>query len=297
VGGARKRVGRIGVAVAIFAFFLVLLVLIHAPCAPLDLFCRADNHQGVIGLMALGLALAGGVIAFDALSGDELSQRRVREREEHEARQHRERYEMLVRETLYEAVHNLHHLLKVIAWKPPPDLEEGEYGGAWLGGWPVCDFRYAQRMLDLPFVDDLLRDAPAVVSCLDHTLRNARYIDLHVSFPNRQKVVVRETVFMGEHLLRALVAARWFSIGAPATEAAAVLRGAGLESGLPRPDLDGAASVEVGLRDRVRFVSLGAGADERVLDTTIACFERDGARTPLLHALTEPPDPPGRPRL
>jgi hypothetical protein len=258
-------------------------VIAMGTCARLDVVCRADAHQGVVAGLALVIALVAGLFAYLSLRGERLEQRRVQTR-----------YERLLGEMLYEAVHNLRHLTEVIGWAPPTPPGANEYERCTLAAWPTLDFRYAERLLEIPYVDKLQRDAPAVIGFLDHALRNARFIDRQDPSPAGLTAAAKPAVWMTEHILRVLVCVRYRSGDGLAQRAREVLNAelyAEMNPGPPRP---GIAS-ETELRDVVRLVRLERRRDRRALDTTIALFEPEGPPAQLFRSLRSMPDPPARP--
>jgi hypothetical protein len=167
--------------VADFAVFIVVLGLLPKDssvstksCSGWDLkglICKADAHQGVIASVALLIAIAAGGFAYLSFSGDRYGERRRREAEElaegrrKEAKALEEQhYRALVREMLYEDVHNLRHLSEEVGWKSH-DLSR-EYEGCKLDGWPDLQFRYAEHLLEVPYVSYLERDLPDAVGFL-----------------------------------------------------------------------------------------------------------------------------------
>jgi hypothetical protein len=283
----------VGALMLLVAFVLGALVL--APrrsvvaagsCSRFDVVCLADAHPGVMSFITLLLGLAAGVIAYRTLRVEALAQARVRADDV----QQQHRYVGLLRETLYETVHNLRHLATEIDWEAPADPRANEYSGCKLERLPVLDVRYLQRLLDVPYVERLEGEAPALLGFFDHALRNIRYIERD---PARPQAVAREASWLVEHLLRALVCSRYRAAGPPAEQARKVLGSAKLDSVLDPGEEHG--GVETELRDRVRLVKLAEG-DGRDLPTVIACFAPDGTPTPLMDWLREMPDPPPRAR-
>ncbi len=304
----------------------------------LDLFCRMDAHQGVVTFLTLVIALVAGVMAYLSLHGAGMAAAQAQAHEKQEKHSIETRYKTLVLEMSYECVHNLHHLMDMISWTPPADDDTNEYEGCALADradWPFLDFRYADRLFDVAYVGLLERDAPAVLGFLDHALRNARYIEqsAHSSAP---AAPAKPLVWMSEHLLRVLVCLRYRASVDPSAEDVAgiakrVLVAAKLDDLLnPGPrttrtrleaglaaitdeDAKTPISIDIELRDRVRFVrhkrdvesstrtaSVSCGTpkkrDGREFDTSVACFEPKGGKmTPLLEELKRMPDPPPRP--
>lgn len=207
-------------------------------------------------------------------------------------------YRGILREALYETVHNAYHLAGIVEWAPRGT--DNEYGGCSATDFPALSFRHTERILSAPFCDLLERDAPGVAASWDHAIRNLEYVRFHR--PEDLDVVAPALAFMLEHLLRVLVSVhdRPALLTGSADHASMVARqtvlGAGLDLGrLPeeRPTAD--AHHEV--RDRVRLVLLPGGVGDRVFDTLIACYDATGKPTPLLLSLRAMADPPSRPAL
>lgn len=302
-GQKRDALGRLGVgrltgaALAGFcllcAAMLAILptsdspIAIHS-CARFDIACRADAHPGVLGLVALLLAVAAGLFTLLTYLGDAAEERRQAER-----------YATLTHEVLYETLHNVFHLIEVIRWERPAEPGGNEYSGSSLSALPVFSFRHAERMLDVPFAEMLRAEAAPVAAFLDHAMRNARFIDLNASsFDNRERVA-SQVVWLTEHLLRVLVASRHRSLdgGRVAAAGEATLVAANLDDLLAVPPATDRAK-EIGpareLRDCVRFVRHHAPVDDREIDTTIALVEPDGRSTLLHKRLRAMADPPPR---
>jgi hypothetical protein len=305
-----QRQARLRMAAAVGGFVLLcalLLVILPAtspvslhPCNRFAFACRADAHAGVLGLFGLVLAALAGAFAYLTLRGEASEQRRRERLEAEEKARFDERYDSLAREMLYETLHNLFHLIEAIEWDPPPPgPQSNEYDGCSLSDWPVCNFRYTERILDVPFVEELHAESAPVVAFLDHALRNARFIDLNSSSPDGRERVVKQVVWLAEHLLRVLVSARYRSKGESriAAAAAMALGEAKLDDVLPAPALtDDARKLgpERELRDRVRLVRLHRPTDGRELDTEIALFTPDGTSTALRQRFKAMQDPPPR---
>jgi hypothetical protein len=302
----RRRKVALGVAVAlaVIALSLVIATLLLLPgkaptsCAG-DLFCRADAHQGVIAFATLVIALLAGLLAYFSFSAERVAEARVDELERHEAWQDQQRYRALLGEMLYEAVHNLSHLVGGIS--PPAAIDpNSEYDGWKLDGRPVLSVRYADQLLDLPYAEKLKRDVPDVLGFIDHALRNARFIERPAYTPAEQEALVKSVVWMSEHLLRVLACVRYRSAKHTSVPASAiaesVLKTAGLSSALDPGDRDpDEKRIETELRDRVRFVRLEARRDKREFDTIVACFGLEGNETELFKSLKKMSDPPTRP--
>ena len=274
-------------------------------CGHLDPICLMDAHPGVVAFLTLVIALTAGLIAYLSLYGDAAVTARALDLKHEEADRLKARYNTLVLETLYECVHHLRHLTDAISWRPPVDPATNEYAGCVLTDWPVLNFRYADRLLDVPYVQTLEQDAPAVLGFLDHALRNARYIEQSVN-SSAPAALAERVVWMSEHLLRVLICLRYRSLTDPAAEnsvagiAKRVLVAADLDD-LLDPDMGVTRSqtpiaTEIELRDRVRFVRHAEGRDGRKLDSSVAFFAPEGEATQLLEELKGMDDPPPRPK-
>jgi hypothetical protein len=270
-----------------------------------------DAHQGVIAVVSLLLAIGAGVFALLSFTGE------ARDRKQADARRaaEDERYWRLLDEMLYEAVHNLRHLVENLDWEDP-GAPDKEYDGCRLDGWPDLQFRYGEPLLEVPYVDTLDRDLPAVGGFLDHALRNASRIDRHGDSPGvlflaadeqarvrHQLAVAQHHAWLTEHLLRVLVCARYrVEQMTPDPERAQriqglsgrVLTAAGLgcklDPGTPAREV----SVETELRDCVRLVRHERGVNERDRDTTVALFNPSGGKRELFDSSKKMSDPPKR---
>ncbi len=299
----RRKIARgAAVAVVLIALSSVIAALLLLPgktqtsCGG-DLLCRADAHQGVIAFATLVIALLAGLIAYLSFSVERVAKARVDALAKEERLRDEQRYRALLGEMLYEAVHNLLHLIDGIS--PPAAIDEShEYDGWKLEGRPVLSVRYADQLLDLPYAEKLRRDVPDVLGFIDHALRNARFIDRPGDTPAEQEALVKCVVWMSEHLLRVLACVRYRATKHTTvwTIARSVLDAAGLSSALNPGDRDpDEKRTETELRDRVRFVRIEAKRDKREFDTIVACFGPEGNETELFKSLKKMPDPPRRP--
>jgi hypothetical protein len=327
--GVAKTSRMVVVAIALgvaCAFYVGLVLLprtssVSAPqkvCSRWDPICKADAHQGVIAWLALLIAIAAGWLAYLSFRADRRAQeaeaaataeaeRRRQEANEAEARRRQaaqeaeaEHYRALLGEMLYEDVHNLRHLSEEVEWKPT-DLSH-EYNSCKLRGWPDLQFRYTERLLEVPYVSHLERDLPAAVGFLDHTLRNATWIEAHAHSLDDPGVAAH-FAWLTEYLLRILVYASYYGMNRTKTTAREVIEAARLDPSLMTPRSRGLGSVEEDLRDAVRLVKNdevdqhGDMPDGRKRETDVFWFYPSGDKGELYRSFRKLPDPPDRPSL
>lgn len=299
----RRGITRFGKWLGLFALVLAAaaLLLIALPakssvtmttCGRWGLACRADAHQGVISLLALVIAIGAAIFAYLSLHGDKVARRVAQVQSRAAEKQAEKSYRGLLNLMLYETVHNLRHLAEEVRWV----ASVPEYEGCRLDGWPDLRFRYTERLLEVPHVYRLEAELPAVIGFLDHALRNAQWIDRH-AYSWKDLDVAQHYVWMTEHLLRVLACAGYRAPERISNDARRFLTAVLYEDALDPdpaeadegPEIEGP---EIEIRDRVRFVMLEGGTDERQCDTTVACFTPSGQETSLFEKLKCIPDPP-----
>jgi hypothetical protein len=267
-------------------------------CSQWALICRMDAHQGVIALLALLIAVGAGVFAYLTFRGDQISHRLAKIQAVAREKDEEARYRSLLREMLYETVHNLHHLTRRMRWEKPEDPND-EYDGCRLDGWPDLQFRYTEQLLDVRHAVRLERDLPDVMGFLDHVLRNEKWIESHAE-SWKDLPVAKHYAWTSEHLVRVFVCAR-YRVAQTAQEpqeiqaiAHAVVTNAGLGCKVNPGSAAEGGNVAVELKDRVRLVEHEKGVNGRDCPTTVAFFRPVGTITDLFRCLKGMPDPPIR---
>jgi hypothetical protein len=125
-------------------------VATNVACSVVDWF---NDNTGVVTAAGFMVALVTGLLAYLSFTRG----RRV--------------FHVLLFEALYEALHNLRHLAEAYKEEITPRVRPRRSDE--LKRWPEYDLRYAERILDPPYVDHL---DVTLRSYLDHMLRNDSYI-------------------------------------------------------------------------------------------------------------------------
>jgi hypothetical protein len=144
-----------------------------------------NDNTGVVTAAGFILALATGLFGYLSFTRG----RRV--------------FHVLLFETLYEALHNLHHIAQ--AYKAEGTRRLQDRRPVELKRWPEYELRYAERILDPPYVDHF---DVTLRSYIDHMLRNDSYIHQLPRTASGLREATDDVGYLAEHAMRLLVEAR-----------------------------------------------------------------------------------------